>query len=350
MELQVSEIQSLEPIKFNFEELKLQITTKLENYKSITYTEDTIKEAKTDRANLNKLAKALNDEKIRVKNKVLEPYTPFEKQCNELIDLVKEASTHADVQIKNFEQQAKDEKLQKIMNFFIEKVGEYKDLIDFDKIYNERWLNVTFKMDQVEKEIEHIITKTKTDLIVIDSQFTDESINKAAKMEYFDKIADPSVLTLSILKGNSIVEQNKKLEELKQKEQQTQSTQNITNSTENLTESTQKITENQEKVTESVQNVESRPEKTSRIDFSVDVTYEQMNLLKRFLVENNIVPKQGITNNDVNFLIGKIMDKVEECREDGETDLRTILYFIQTMEKHIDERGTKETVKELKQN
>ncbi len=67
MELQVSEIKALEPIKFNYEELKTQIATKLENYKNLVYTEDNIKEAKADRANLNKLAKALNDEKIRIK-------------------------------------------------------------------------------------------------------------------------------------------------------------------------------------------------------------------------------------------------------------------------------------------
>ena len=136
MQLEVSEIKALEPIKFNFEQLKQEITTKVENYKNIVYSEENIKEAKADRANFNKLAKALNDEKIRVKNTVLEPYLPFEKQCNELIDLVKEASTHADTQIKSYEQQIKDEKLKQIMNFFLENVGDYADLINFDDIYN----------------------------------------------------------------------------------------------------------------------------------------------------------------------------------------------------------------------
>lgn len=171
MQLEVSEIKALEPIKFNFEQLKQEITTKVENYKHIVYSEDNIKEAKTDRANFNKLAKALNDEKIRVKNIVLEPYLPFEKQCNELIDLVKEASANADTQIKNYEQQIKDEKLKQIMNFFLENVGDYADLINFDDIYNERWLNVTYKMEQIEKDILHTLAKTKTDMAVIDSQF-----------------------------------------------------------------------------------------------------------------------------------------------------------------------------------
>lgn len=286
MQLEVSEIKALEPIKFNFEQLKQEITTKVENYKHIVYSEDNIKEAKTDRANFNKLAKALNDEKIRVKNIVLEPYLPFEKQCNELIDLVKEASANADTQIKNYEQQIKDEKLKQIMNFFLENVGDYADLINFDDIYNERWLNVTYKMEQIEKDILHTLAKTKTDMAVIDSQFEEEDINKQVKMEYFNNIANPSVLTMAILKGNSIIENNKKLEILKQKEESSQ----------NITKSEEKITNSTENVTESLGN-SPEDEELQTLDFRVHVTQRQKFALKEFLKSNNIkferVPKNN---------------------------------------------------------
>ena len=286
MQLEVSEIKALEPIKFNFEQLKQEITTKVENYKHIVYSEDNIKEAKTDRANFNKLAKALNDEKIRVKNIVLEPYLPFEKQCNELIDLVKEASANADTQIKNYEQQIKDEKLKQIMNFFLENVGDYADLINFDDIYNERWLNVTYKMEQIEKDILHTLAKTKTDMAVIDSQFEEEDINKQVKMEYFNNISNPSVLTMAILKGNTIIENNKKLEMLKQKEESSQ----------NITKSEEKITNNTENITESLGN-SPEDEELQTLDFRVHVTQRQKFALKEFLKSNNIkferVPKNN---------------------------------------------------------
>lgn len=277
MQLEVSEIKALEPIKFNFEQLKQEITTKVENYKNVVYSEENIKEAKADRANFNKLAKALNDEKIRVKNTVLEPYLPFEKQCNELIDLVKEASTHADSQIKNYEQQIKDEKLKQIMNFFLENVGDYADLINFDDIYNERWLNVTYKMEQIEKDILHTLAKTKTDMAVIDSQFKEEDINKQVKMEYFNNIANPSVLTMAILKGNTIIENNKKLEMLKQKEESSQ----------NITKSEEKITNSTENVTQSLGN-SPEDEELQILDFRVHVTQRQKFALKEFLKSNNI--------------------------------------------------------------
>ena len=286
MQLEVSEIKALEPIKFNFEQLKQEITTKVENYKHIVYSEDNIKEAKTDRANFNKLAKALNDEKIRVKNIVLEPYLPFEKQCNELIDLVKEASANADTQIKNYEQQIKDEKLKQIMNFFLENVGDYADLINFDDIYNERWLNVTYKMEQIEKDILHTLAKTKTDMAVIDSQFEEEDINKQVKMEYFNNIANPSVLTMAILKGNTIIENNKKLEILKQKEESSQ----------NITKSEEKITNNTENVTESLGN-SPEDEELQILDFRVHVTQRQKFALKEFLKSNNIKFERVPNNN-----------------------------------------------------
>lgn len=336
MELQVNEIKALEPVKFNYEQLKQEITTKVENYKSIVYTEDNIKEAKSDRANLNKLAKALNDEKIRVKNTVLAPYLPFEKQCNELIELVKEASTHADTQIKNYEQQAKDEKLKQIINYFMENVGDYSELIDFDKIFNEKWLNVTYKMDQIEKDISHMIAKTKTDLAVIDSQFKEESINQAAKMEYFNNIANPTVLTIAMLKGNKMADDAKKLEELKQKEE---STQLPTKSEVNVEKSSQNIVQNEVKT----EIKENNSQELMTIDFTITVTPEKMQELKKFLVMNHITPIRGITKNDVELILSKIEDRIQYYREEGETDLRNILHYVQRINANINNKGVKET-------
>ena len=65
MELQIEDVQLPEQIKFNFEDLKSEIQAKAHEYEVSVYTEDNIKAAKADRASLNKLKKALNDERIR---------------------------------------------------------------------------------------------------------------------------------------------------------------------------------------------------------------------------------------------------------------------------------------------
>ena len=65
MELKVNEVAVPEQITFNYEELKQELTEKVSMYETLVYTDDQIKQAKADKANLNKLKKALNDERIR---------------------------------------------------------------------------------------------------------------------------------------------------------------------------------------------------------------------------------------------------------------------------------------------
>ena len=222
------------------------------------------------------------------------------------------------------------------MDFFLANVGDYAELIDFDKIYNEKWLNVTYKMDQIEKDILHIIAKTKTDLAVIDSQFKEENINQAAKMEYFNNIANPTVLTMAMLKGNKMVEDAKKLEELKQKQESTQipakSEVNVGNISQNTVNSEEKTptkeTESQELMT---------------IDFTITVTPEKMQELKKFLVMNQITPIRGITKDDVGLIVSKIEDRIQYYREEGEKDIRNILHYVQSINANINNKGVKET-------
>ena len=65
MELKINEIAIPDQIVWNFDELKTELAEKVREYEITIYSEDQIKEAKADRAALNKLKKALNDERIR---------------------------------------------------------------------------------------------------------------------------------------------------------------------------------------------------------------------------------------------------------------------------------------------
>jgi len=269
MELQVSEIQALEPIKFNYEDLKASLTVSLEKYKNLVYTEETIKEAKADRALLNKVSTAINDEKKRIKNKLLEPYMDFEEKCKELMAMVSEVSEGIDSQVKAFEQKTKNEKLQEIMAYWIENVGEFNDLIDFDLIFEERWLNSSYSMKKVQTDINHIFEKTKMDLATLDSTIPDENIKKQVKDFYFNNIKSPSILSLSIQESQRIAEANKKIETL-------ENSQNAEQNTENLTSCLQSITDKEQN------------EDLQQLDFRVWVTQRQKFALREFLKANNI--------------------------------------------------------------
>ena len=195
MELQVSEIKALEPIKFNYEDLKANLTASLEKYKNLVYTDDNIKEAKADRALLNKVSTAINDEKKRIKNKLLEPYMDFEEKCKELMAMVSEVSEGIDVQVKAYEQKRKEEKLKEIMEYWIENVGEFNDLIDFDMMFEERWLNTSCSMKSIKQDITHIFEKTKMDLNTLDSTIKDTNIIRYIK----------PYLNVFVIKATSVV-------------------------------------------------------------------------------------------------------------------------------------------------
>lgn len=268
MELKVSEVQIIAPITFNFEDLKKELTERSKQYATAVYTEDNITEAKQHRANLNKLVKAVNDEKIRIKNEVMKPYLPFEEQCKELMEIVKNAVENIDGQIKNFEDKRKQEKIQQVMQYFFDRIGIYDGLISFDVIYNDRWENVTYEMKTIQQEIDHIIAKTKTDLMVINSNVINEETNKQVTDFYFKNINKPDCLSLALNEAKTIEATRSRISEIKKQEEKKAAT---------GTEKQTIIPENEQV---KVQLYELR--------FKVAVTKEQMSILKDFFVSNNI--------------------------------------------------------------
>lgn len=270
MELKVEEIKALAPIQFNYEDIKKWITEKAKEYKSMVYTEETITNAKSDRATLNKVAKALNDEKIRIKKEVLKPFEDFESKCKELQEIITDASNSIDIQVKAFETKEQEEKKKQIEDLFNTYIGDFKELIIFEQIFNQRWLNKTYTIKKIEDEIKHLIAKTTTDLKVIDAQIQDESINKSVKNYYFNNITDPSILGNSLQEGMKIDENNKKLEQLR-------NTQKVTSEEQNIKENSEKIT-----------NIVSKTENLIQIDFRVITTKEKFMKLKEFLEINEI--------------------------------------------------------------
>lgn len=160
MELKVNEYKLPEAISFNFEELKTQIAAKTEQYTKIVYTDDNIKAAKEDRADLNRLKKALNDERLRRQREYLAPFEQFKKQIDEVIAIIDKPVQAIDVQIKQYEAIKQDEKKMKIQELFDSML--FPDFVKLDeKIFNPKWLNATVTMKQIEDSLQ----ETKTQII-----------------------------------------------------------------------------------------------------------------------------------------------------------------------------------------
>ena len=89
-------------IVFNFEELKAELSEKIKPYETLAVTEDDLKSAKSDKATLNKLKKALNDKKVEVKKEYISPLENFEKQVKELVEIIDKGVNNIDTQVKDF--------------------------------------------------------------------------------------------------------------------------------------------------------------------------------------------------------------------------------------------------------
>lgn len=150
MELKVNEYQLPEQILFNYEELKAELTEKVQHYETLVYTDDQIKEAKADRATLNKLKKALSDERIRREREYMQPFNEFKSRINEIISIIDKPVAVIDKQIKEYEDTKKQEKLEEIKKLWSEM--EAPDGMTLDKVFNDRMLNSSFNWSRKQME------------------------------------------------------------------------------------------------------------------------------------------------------------------------------------------------------
>lgn len=165
MELKVNEYQLPEQILFNYEELKAELTEKLQHYETLVYTDDQIKEAKADRATLNKLKKALSDERIRREREYMQPFNEFKSRINEIISIIDKPVAVIDKQIKEYEDTKKQEKLEEIKKLWSEM--EAPDGMTLDKVFNDRMLNSSFNMKHVKQCFIDAIDRFNRDMAVL---------------------------------------------------------------------------------------------------------------------------------------------------------------------------------------
>ena len=167
MELRINTWKSPEVIDFNFEELKEEITNKSALYKNMVYTDETIKDAKSDRALLNKFKTALEDKRKEVKKQCLEPYNQFEKQIKELVAIIDEPVKLIGEQITEFEDREKAEKHEQITELF-DKAG-FQSFVTLEQIFDPKWLNKSVSLKSIEEELTNTVYRIGHDVTTINS-------------------------------------------------------------------------------------------------------------------------------------------------------------------------------------
>lgn len=151
MELRVNEVAIPEKIDFNYEELKAELTSKVSFYETLVYTDDQIKDAKADKANLNKLKRALNDERIRREKEYMQPFNVFKAQINEIIGIIDKPIAVIDEQVKAYDEKRKAEK-QKAIEVLFSQIG-FQNFVTLEKIWDPKWLNASVSMKSIEDQM-----------------------------------------------------------------------------------------------------------------------------------------------------------------------------------------------------
>ena len=158
----------LKEIRWNKEELDAAVRKKIADYENVVYTEDNIKQAKTDRAELNKLSNAIDERRKEVKKIINAPYAVFESEVKEILELIQKPIATIDRQVKVFEDRQKEEKKKSIRATYDEVIGDLSAVLPFEKVFDSRYLNQTYKLATAQDEIRKKIDKVRTDLDTID--------------------------------------------------------------------------------------------------------------------------------------------------------------------------------------
>lgn len=165
-----------------YDKLKEGAQKVYEYLSTVEVTDDTVKANKKLVAAVNKSIKTLEDERIRVKKELLEPYAGFESQIKEIVGIVKEADTLVRDQIKDLEEIERDHKREDIESLFDRRIKHYtfSEIFVFEDFLENRHLNKSVSIEAVEKELVEWLEKIESDMNTI--QIIPDS--KEVMMEY----------------------------------------------------------------------------------------------------------------------------------------------------------------------
>lgn len=181
MELKIYNPQDdgfVQKIEWNYEELKTEVVAAADSYAVSVYTDDTIKQAKADRAKLNKFVDALKGKRTEIRKKLLEPDGPFGQEVQDVISIVQRAIDNIDSQVKDYERRQREEKTAKVRDFYDSNIHE--DIITylpFERVMKPEYALASTTMKSIKEEILSLIQRVDEGLAIlneVDSPYAGE--------------------------------------------------------------------------------------------------------------------------------------------------------------------------------
>ena len=208
-------VKQLPIIEEELNKIKTEVTAKVEQAISLVCTEDTVKDVKKVRAELNKEFTDFENRRKEVKKAITEPYAKFEavyKDC--ITDVFKSADAELKGKIDSVENELKAQKTVEIKAYFDEyAVANNIDFITFDNANINVTLSASLK--SLKEQAKAFIDKIVDDLTLIDTQEHKDEI----LYEYKQSLNVSNAITTVVNRYKAIEEEKAKEEERKAREQ-----------------------------------------------------------------------------------------------------------------------------------
>ncbi|GHU46294.1 hypothetical protein FACS1894120_2880 [Clostridia bacterium] len=169
MELKIATDLSIIPLSvdFNYTEIKCELAARLERYRGMVVTEQVVSDAKKDRASLNSLRTRIDSERKKIKNTCLQPYKTAEPLFKELYSMITEVMSAIDGQLKSIDETAKRQLYDTLQEHWKSVSGDVGELVDFSRVFNQRWLNKTYGIGNAKSDITQAANQITADLKII---------------------------------------------------------------------------------------------------------------------------------------------------------------------------------------
>lgn len=154
-----------------YKQLKAQAVELAELLATKEVDAENIKESKKLLAAVNKVVNELETKRKSIKNCMLAPYSTFEQQVKEIVEIVKEADEIVRQQVKALEEKDRQDKKEILEQLFNKRIVHYsfRDLFTFNDFLKPQHLNKTASIDATEKEMILYIDQLAKDLKAIES-------------------------------------------------------------------------------------------------------------------------------------------------------------------------------------
>lgn len=269
MENNIIQVKQLPIIVEQLHEVKAEVTAKVEQALSLVCTEDTVKDVKKVRTELNKELKDYEERRKAVKKAIMTPYEQFEivyKDC--ISDTYMKADTELKSKIDSVENELKKKKRIEVLCYFAELCeANSLDFITFENANINVTLSASIK--SLKEQAKAFVDKIVDDLNLINTQEHKDEI----LYEYKQSLNVSNAITTVANRYKAIEEAKAREEERKAREQAE-------------AEAAAKVDEVVEAVAPPTVEPIAPPveeEKTYTLKFTVRGTMPQLKALKEFL-------------------------------------------------------------------